>query len=299
MAYTPPAANAVDFDIGAYTPPASNAVDFELASTLGAYTLTAQGGSYSLTGASAALQRSKRIVANGGSYTLAGQSASLLRSKLVTAQGGAYTYAGQSAGLFRSRLIVASGGGYTLAGQSADITYTPGAGNYDFILQGGSYTLAGGMVTLLRSKNLVANGGTYTYAGANVTITNTGEETPPVVVKPSGGIGHSRKRKRYFLERDGNYLLFDTRADVERYIDQEESAKPTQKAKPKKVKRKVNPVEPTVINKESLQKFAETQETPEIIPELIEEQNFELLMDIFQKYEMWRDEQDVEILLLH
>ena len=124
-------------------------------------------------------------------------------------------------------------------------------------------------------------------------------EPIPDEAPPGGGIGHSRKRKRYFLERDGNYLLFDTKADVERYIDQEESAKPTQKAKPKKVKRKVKPVEPTVINKESLQKFAEAQETPEIVQELIDDQNIELLMDIFRKYEMWLDEQDVEILLLH
>ena len=113
--------------------------------------------------------------------------------------------------------------------------------------------------------------------------------TPPLEKAVGGGIGHGRKRKRYFLERDGNYLLFDTNADVERYIRQE--VKPS--------KKKIKPVEPTVINKQSLQEFVEVQAMPEIVQELIDDQNMGLLMDIFRKYEMWLDEQDVEILLLH
>lgn len=132
------------------------------------------------------------------------------------------------------------------------------------------------------------------FGGAFGDSFGAGGETP--YVHAGGGIGHSRKRKRYFLERDGNYLLFDTKADVERYISQEVKPVVVKTSKPKKA---VKPVEPTVISKESLQAFVEVQAIPEIVQELIDDQRLEILMDIFRKYEMWLDEQNVEILLLH
>jgi hypothetical protein len=151
------------------------------------YDFTLQGGSYSLTGASATLLRSKTIVASGGSYslagqsaditytpfgvnydfvlqggsyTLAGQSASLSRNRSLTAQGGSYAQAGQQVTLLRSKRIVANGGSYTLAGQSASISR-----NRSLTSQGGSYALAGQTASLLRSKLVTAQGGAYTYAG--------------------------------------------------------------------------------------------------------------------------------------
>jgi hypothetical protein len=122
----------------------------------------------------------------------------------------------------------------------------------------------------------------------------------PAVVRTSGGISRSNKRKRYYLERDGNILLFDRKIDVEIYRYHEELNKP--KAEKPKVKKvlKAKKVEPSkVINKQSLQKFVEVQEIPENVYELARMHDIELLLDIYKKYEMWMDEQDVEILLLH
>jgi hypothetical protein len=120
---------------------------------------------------------------------------------------------------------------------------------------------------------------------------------PPVAARPSGGIGHGKRRKRHFLERDGEILLFDKAVDVEIYLYQESLVK----EEPKKVKRSIKrakKVEPQVINKEALQKFVEVQEIPENVYELASV-DIDLLLDISRKYEMWMDEQDVEILLLH
>lgn len=122
----------------------------------------------------------------------------------------------------------------------------------------------------------------------------------PAVVRASGGISRGNKRKRYYLERDGNILLFDKQIDVEIYRYNEELNKP--KAEKPKVKKvlKAKKVEPSkVINKESLQKFVEVQAIPENVYELARMHDIELLLDIYKKYEMWMDEQDVEILLLH
>jgi len=66
-----------------YTGGTTNAVDSWAAYTIALrpaannYPLTAQGGSYSVTGGTASLLRSKKLVASGGSYSLTGGSATL------------------------------------------------------------------------------------------------------------------------------------------------------------------------------------------------------------------------------
>lgn len=122
------------------------------------------------------------------------------------------------------------------------------------------------------------------------------QQVAPAVA--GGGIGHGKRRKRHFIERNGEILLFDKAIDVEIYLYQESLVK----EEPKKVRRsikKAKKVEPQVIDKEALQKFVEVQEIPENVYELARMHDIELLLDIYRKYEMWMDEQDVEILLLH
>jgi len=112
------------------------------------YTLTALGGSYSLTGASAVISRNRGLVAQGGAYTVNGAQAVLSRNRTLTASGGAYTY----------------------TGQQATITYTPGAIGYTLTAQGGSYTYTGQTATILKNRSLSATGGTYAYTGAAAII---------------------------------------------------------------------------------------------------------------------------------
>ena len=170
----------------------THVIAFKKATASSNYTLTAQGGSYSLAGGSASLLRSKKIVSTGGSYALTGASAILKRSKYIlanggsytltgasaillknlnwklTAQGGAYSLTGASAGLLRSKRIIASGGAYTLTGAAATLLRSK------YIqASGGSYTVNGANAILLRSKVIVASGGTYTYTGQNAVITKS------------------------------------------------------------------------------------------------------------------------------
>jgi len=120
----------------------------------------------------------------------------------------------------------------------------------------------------------------------------------PAAVRPQGGISREKRRKRHFIERDGEILLFDKAIDVEIYLYQESLLK-EKPVKAKKAVKKAKKVEPEkVINKKSLQKFVEVQAIPENVYELARH-DIELLLDIYKKYEMWMDEQDVEILLLH
>jgi hypothetical protein len=83
------------------------------------------------------------ITAQRGTYSLTGQSAILLRTKLITANNGTYALTGRSITLVRSRLLTATNGVYTLAGNSATITYTPAAISYTITALNGVYSVSG------------------------------------------------------------------------------------------------------------------------------------------------------------
>ena len=98
-------------------------------SVVSGYSITAQPGSYSITGQSSAITRSKHIVADVGSYSLSGQNATINYTPTgtnytITANHGTYSITGQVATLLRSKQIVADAGSYSLTGQNATINYS-------------------------------------------------------------------------------------------------------------------------------------------------------------------------------
>ena len=186
---------------GAYDPAAisaggtTNAADSWVAMTAvlkpaaNNYTLTAQGGSYSKTGSSASILRSKSITASGGSYALTGASAGVNRNRVLTTSGGSYSLTGSSADITytassinakvswvqlelpeattsNSYVLTASGGAYTITGASVSIYR-----NKSILATGGTYSLTGQSAIVLRSKRLGALGGSYIYTGQQVNIT--------------------------------------------------------------------------------------------------------------------------------
>jgi hypothetical protein len=135
-----------------------------------AYTLTASGGSYALTGASATLTKSTAsanysLTALGGSYSLAGASATVRVGKRITTSGGSYSLVGQQATVRLGKRITATGGSYAVAG--AQVTVRLGK---RITATGGAYTLAGAQATVRRSRLLSASGGAYSISGASATI---------------------------------------------------------------------------------------------------------------------------------
>lgn len=95
----------------------------------GAYTLTADAGSYSLAGQDATLLKSKVVTADAGSYALAGQDATLTHTPFgstytLTCDAGAYSISGQDAALIRGRVVIADAGDYSLTGQDAAFAYS-------------------------------------------------------------------------------------------------------------------------------------------------------------------------------
>lgn len=76
-----------------------------------------------------------------GSYTVSGQTATLLRSKSITAQAGSYAETGVDATLKVDKKLTAQAGSYSLSGQSATITRTGGTTNYTLTCQAGEYLI--------------------------------------------------------------------------------------------------------------------------------------------------------------
>lgn len=151
------------------------------------YTMTASGGSYSLSGHSAALKSGKKILANNGSYNLNGQSANLKKGLNIPIVRGNYSLSGQSAGLLYNRRVSISQGSYSLFGQSVVFnkgsTISANSGTYNItgysvnmpvnkVVQAiqGQYNVNGQVAALKKGSILTANSGYYLLNGEQVLL---------------------------------------------------------------------------------------------------------------------------------
>lgn len=113
------------------------------------YTLTAQTGTFSLTGNNATLRVARKITCNTGTFTLTGVNTTLKVGRKLTCTTG----------------------NFTLTGNSANLVYTPTGGpTYTLIAQSGSFSLTGNNANLLVSRKLIASTGVFVLTGNNVTF---------------------------------------------------------------------------------------------------------------------------------
>jgi hypothetical protein len=136
----------------------------------GATTLTADSGTYTLTGTAVTLKADRKLAADSGSYAITGTDVSLKLGRKLTAESGTYTVNGTDVSLKAGRKLAADSGTYALTGTDVTLTYQP-AGGYTLALDSGSYTLTGTAATLKASRKLTADSGTYTLTGTDVTLT--------------------------------------------------------------------------------------------------------------------------------
>ena len=94
------------------------------------YTVTAESGSFSVTGTAAGLEHDHRLGADAGSFTLTGTAAGLEYGRKLAAASGAYSVAGTAVSLEYGRRLGAAAGSYAVTGTAATLTYTPGTPGY-------------------------------------------------------------------------------------------------------------------------------------------------------------------------
>lgn len=114
------------------------------------YSLTADVGTYNLTGIDATL-----------TYTPASVNYSL------TADAGAYALTGFDAGLTFARRLLADAGSYSLTGINATLVYVPGGGAYTLTADTGAYSLTGNDAGLTFARSMTADVGSYTLNGVD------------------------------------------------------------------------------------------------------------------------------------
>jgi len=106
------------------------------------YTLTAEAGSYVLTGQAAGLLKSNLIVIGAGSYVITGTAVSLFKGRLLTIEPGSCVLTGMAVSLLKSNLLSMGAGSYTVTGQAVTLTYTP-VSEYVLTAGVGSYVVIG------------------------------------------------------------------------------------------------------------------------------------------------------------
>jgi hypothetical protein len=137
--------------------------------TATAYTLTADAGSYTVTGTDAGLKAGRKIAATTDSYAVTGTAATLGVGYKIAASTDAYAITGTDAALKAAFNITASTDSYTVSGVDAGLLY-----GYKLGADAGAYAVTGADATLKAGRKVAADAGAYTLTGQDVTLTYSG-----------------------------------------------------------------------------------------------------------------------------
>jgi hypothetical protein len=126
-------------------------------------TLTADAGSYTLTGADTNIARSYTLMADPGSYMLSGADTPFIRALFMSAASGAYTITGADTPFDIGLFIIAEPGNYALSGSDTSFVRS-------LIMSGaaGAYAISGADTSFVRSLIMSGAAGAYTISGADV-----------------------------------------------------------------------------------------------------------------------------------
>ncbi len=140
------------------------------------FTVTAESGTYNLTGQTANTLYTRIMAGGQGTYSLTGVAALLVKSGSFSfvADPGAYTLVGSNA--LVDLAMNAAAGTYTLTGQAATVTYAP-LSNPTLTANAGTYALTGRASNLLRGVRLTADRGIYSLTGRQAGLLWSGAPT--------------------------------------------------------------------------------------------------------------------------
>lgn len=132
-------------------------------------TLTADPGSYSLTGTAATLTRRYTLACASGSYALTGTAMVPEHVRVLASSDGSYVLTGTAATLTVIRRVALAPGSYTLTGTDASLTLDPGTGGnvYTLTADPGSYALNGTAAALRYTRTMPAAAGSYALTGTD------------------------------------------------------------------------------------------------------------------------------------
>ena len=143
-------------DVGSF------ALTGEPASGKAARRLPAAAGSIALSGESAAPKLARRIANAGATFALTGQDAAFSSMPRLAASSGAFALTGLPAGLKTNRRIPAGAGSFALSGEPAQL----GAPTRRVSAAAGAIALSGNAAALVRACRLLAGKGDFQISGS-------------------------------------------------------------------------------------------------------------------------------------
>ena len=130
-----------------------------------AFVITADSGTYFLTGTAANTLKGSLISTASGSYTLSGTAATLNKGFTLIADAGAYALTGATAALLKGSRVAADAGSYAITGTAATLARV-----LTLVADAGAYAITGSTVNFLRTYVLQAAAGSYSLVGAAVNL---------------------------------------------------------------------------------------------------------------------------------
>ncbi len=136
----------------------------------GATTLTAEPGTYTLTGQTVTLKKGNVLAVGHGSYTQTGQDVTLKKNVTLTVGTGTYASTGQDVTLTKTSVAASLNvehGSYVLSGQNVGLRR-----GLALVVEHGSYALSGRDVTFKKNVTLTVGHGSYSLTGQDVALKN-------------------------------------------------------------------------------------------------------------------------------
>jgi hypothetical protein len=196
-------------------------------SQYGTLFVTADAGSYTLTGGAATFKRDLVVQGAAGSFALTGVAASLLASHLLTADAGAYALTGYSSTLIHNDVLYAGAFAFTYTGYDAGLI-----ANRLLISDAGAYSITGGSANLLKASILNGEVGSYAIVGNDANL-----QYQPIVGEwgKTGGLPKKVKTKvkkdqrdeveaivrEAFDKMDGTYVAPEVVAEIQKEVKRE------------------------------------------------------------------------------
>lgn len=139
------------------------------AASSGAFTLAADPGTYSVTGASSQTISARILDASPSSYSITGAASSTVAGRLLDAGTGSYSITGGAAALTGAFSLNAGSGTYAVTGVDPTLQYTT-VGAYTLSADPGTYTITGANASAVAAYLLDASSGTIAVTGADANL---------------------------------------------------------------------------------------------------------------------------------
>lgn len=168
---------------------------------VGAYTLTADGGTFTETGTAATLQHDKKLSAASGTFTETGTAASLEYGRKVQAESGTFTAIGTAADLEYGRKVQAESGTHVLTGTAATLQY-----GRKLSAAAGAFAWTGTAASLRQGRTLAAEVGAFAWTGVAATLQHDKKFVPAPAEYVVTGAAASLEYGREIGAEPGSYV---------------------------------------------------------------------------------------------